>query len=115
MPQEKRDEIVKAENNVKGLAPLLDQPFDRESEIVEKEARLAEVEKDLMAEESETGEEAEERARKKKAELDAFATNTGGSATGFTQEVETQETPAEEEKETPGGAGGKRGKRDAFF
>ena len=37
--REIREDITKTENNIKNLEPLLDQPFDREAEIQEKEGQ----------------------------------------------------------------------------
>ena len=99
-PREIREEITKAENNIKNLQPLLDQPFDREAEIAEKKARLAEVEKELMAAESETEEEAAEREEEEEAELDSLRHEYGGIQNRlYTEKKQVEETPAEPEKE----------------
>ena len=61
MPEEVKKEIARAENTIRTLEPLLDQPFAREGELAEKRKRLAEVDKELQAAESETAETKEER------------------------------------------------------
>ena len=63
MPEEVRKEIARAENTIRTLEPLLDQPFAREGELAEKRKRLGEVDQELQAAESETAETKEERER----------------------------------------------------